>query len=164
MAVQGVKFQEIVDGAAPSTQRLHAWPLLSQAAEMLGVSLSGLSRAMDAQGIVKHRLGRRSRRIAPVAVLDLAVQYGADVAVVADAVMSVAERSGAEPRFIAGVEQDIGAWFAGNALQAPGPQEDELARVLEAMRETIGVEATNVILERAGLSGRAAAASARDSS
>jgi hypothetical protein len=161
MTVASSQFQETIDGAASSTQRLHAWPSLSQAAGMLGVSLSALSRAMDSQEIVKHRLGRRARKIAPVAVLDLAVQYGADVAQVADELMSIAEHSGAEQRYVAGVEQDIGAWFAGNALQASGPREDELARVLAAMRETLGAEATGAILERAGLSGQAVAASVR---
>lgn len=163
MAVERSQLEDPIGGAAPSTQRLRAWPSLSQAAELLGVSLSALSRAMDAQGIVKHRLGRRARKIAPVAALELAVQYGADVAQVADELMSIAERFGTGRRPVAGVEEEIGAWFAGNAMQAPGPQADELARVLEAMRETIGAKETDAILARAGIN-PAAAASARDPS
>jgi len=39
---------------------------------------------MDAPRIPKHQLGGRTRKIAPVALLDLAVENGADVARVAD--------------------------------------------------------------------------------
>ncbi len=151
MASARSTFPVAADGAAVVTQRLRAWPSLSQAAQMLGLSLSALSRAMDAQGIVKHRLGRRARKIAPVALLDLAVEYGADIAKVADHAMGIAERSGVAEHVIAGVEQDMGAWFAARAMQAAGPREDQLSILIEQMRETIGEQATDAMLTRAGI-------------
>lgn len=118
---------------------------------MLELSLSALSRAMDTHRIPKHQLGGRARKIAPVALLDLAVEYGADVAAVADEVMSIAERSGVAEPLIAATEQDMGAWFAGQAMQATGSSEDRLSAVIEEMRDAIGTEATDAILARAGV-------------
>jgi hypothetical protein len=149
-------FTDAFGGAAPSRERLRAWPSLSQAAQMLELSLSALSRAMDAHKIPKHRLGGRARKIAPVALLDLAVEYGADVAEVADEVMSIAERSGVAGPLIAATEQDMGAWFAGQAMQATGPSEDRLSAVIEEMRNAIGTEAADAILARAGVTAPAA--------
>ncbi len=106
---------------------------------------------MDAHKIPKHQLGGRVRKIAPVALLDLAVEYGADVAKVADEVMSIADRSGVAKRLIAATEQDMGAWFAGQAMQATGPSEDQLSAVIEEMRDAIGTEAAEAILARAGV-------------
>jgi hypothetical protein len=40
----------------------------------------------------------------------------------------------------------MGAWFAGQAMQATGPREDQLSAVIEEMREAIG---TDAILARA---------------
>jgi hypothetical protein len=125
---------------------------------MLDLSLSALSRAMDAHEIPKHQLGGRTRKIAPVALLDLAVEYGADVAKVADNMMSIAERSGVSEPLIAATEQDMGAWFAGQAMQATDPREDQLSAVIDEMRETIGTDATDAILTRAGVTAPAAAA------
>jgi len=147
--------------AAPSRERVRAWPSLSQAAQMLGLSLSALSRAMDAKQVPKHRLGGRARKIAPVALLDLAVDYGADVAKVADEAMVVAERSGVAEPLIATIEQEMGAWFAKQAVQAPGPSEDRLAALIDTMREAIGVDAAQDILTRAGITPAGAVASAR---
>ena len=144
-------FAVAVEGSLPSTERLRAWPSLSQAAQILDLSLSALSRAMDAHKIPKHQLGRRARKIAPVALLDLAVEYGANVAKVADHVMSIAERSGGAEPLIAATEQDMGAWFAERAIQAPDPREDELSALIETMREAIGTEATEAILARASV-------------
>ncbi len=118
---------------------------------MLDLSLSALSRAMDAHKIPKHQLGRRVRKIAPVALLDLAVEYGADVAEVADEMMNIAKRSGVTEHLIAATEQDMGAWFAGQAMQATGPSEDQLSAVIEEMRDAIGAEAAEAILARAGV-------------
>jgi hypothetical protein len=154
-------FATATNGAVPSRERVRAWPSLSQAAQMLGLSLSALSRAMDAQKIPKHRLGGRARKIAPVALLDLAVKYGADIAKVADEMMSIAERSGLAEPLIAATEQDIGAWFAEQATQATGPQEDQLAALIDAMRDAIGADAAQDILARAGVTAPAAAASGR---
>ncbi len=126
---------------------------------MLDLSLSALSRAMDAQKIPKHQLGGRTRKIAPVVLLDLAVEYGADVAKVADDVMSIAERSGVSEPLIAATEQDMGAWFAGQAMQATGPREDQLSAVIEEMREAIGTDDADAILARAGVTAPAAVAS-----
>jgi hypothetical protein len=152
-------FAAAVDAGSPSRERLRAWPSLSQAAQMLGLSLSAFSRAMDAHKIPKHQLGGRARKIAPVALLDLAVEYGADVAKVADEVMGIAERSGvAEPLFVA-IEQDMGVWFAEQARRATGPREDELSALIEAMREEIGTDAAEAILARAGVTAPAPAAS-----
>ena len=154
-------FAAAANGAAPSRERVRAWPSLSQAAPMLGLSLSALSRAMDAQKIPKHRLGGRARKIAPVALLDLAVEYGADVAKVADEAMSIAERSHVAKPLVAAIEQDIGAWFAEQATRSTGPQEDQLAALIDAMRDAIGVDAAHDILDRAGITAPAATASAR---
>jgi hypothetical protein len=128
---------------------------------MLGLSLSALSRAMDARKIAKHQLGGRARKIAPVALLDLAVEYGADVAKVADEVMGIAEGSGVAEPLIAAVEQDVGAWFAEQARRATGPREDQLSAVIEAMREAIGTDAADAIVARAGVTAPASAASER---
>ena len=118
--------------------------------------MSALSRAMDAQKIPKHQLGGRARKIAPVALLDLAVEYGADVAKVADEVMTIAERSGVAEHLIAATEQDMGAWFAGRAMQATGPSEDHLSAVIDEVRDAIGTEAADAILARAGVTAPAA--------
>jgi len=126
---------------------------------MLGLSLSALSRAMDAHNIPKHRLGGRARKIAPVALLDLAVEYGADVAEVANEVIGIAERSGVAEPVIAAIEQDMGAWFAAQATRANGPQEDQLLALIGAMHEAIGVDATQDIFTRAGITAPAAAIS-----
>ncbi|MGA8365142.1 MAG: hypothetical protein WB709_11570 [Solirubrobacteraceae bacterium] len=154
-------FATTVDGSVTSRERVRAWPSLSQAAQMLGISLSALSRAMDAKTISKHRLGGRARKIAPVALLDLAVEYGADVAKVADEVMAIAERSGVAEPLIAATEQEMGAWFAEQAVQAPGPSEDRLAALIDAMREVIGADAAQDILARAGITPAGAVASER---
>jgi len=151
MATARSTFLDAIGDAVLSTERLRAWPSLSQAAQMLGLSLSALSRAMDSEQIPKHLLGRRVRKVEPVALLDLAVEYGADVAKVADELMTIAERSGVAEPLIATVEQDMGAWFAGQAARAAGPREAQLSAVIEAMRDTIGVEAANAILARAGV-------------
>lgn len=151
MAIARSAFLDALSDVSPSTERLRAWPSLSQAAQMLGLSLSALSRAMDSEQIPKHLLGRRVRKIEPVALLDLAVEYGADVAKVADELMTIAERSGVAEPLIAIIEQDMGAWFAGQAARAAGPREAQLSAVIEAMQDTIGVEAANAILARAGV-------------
>jgi hypothetical protein len=152
-----------VDGSSSmsSRERVRAWPSLSQAAQMLGLSLSALSRAMDAKQIPKHRLGGRARKIAPAALLDLAVAYGADVAKVADEAMAVAERSGVAEPLLAATEQDIGAWFADQAVHATGPHEDRLAALIDAMREAIGADAADAIVTRAGVTAPAAIISGR---
>jgi hypothetical protein len=106
---------------------------------------------MDARRIPKHQLGGRARKIAPVALLDLAVEYGADVAKVADEVMDIAERSSVAEPLIAATEQDIGSWFAEQARHATGPQEDQLSALIEEMREAIGTDAAAAILARAGV-------------
>ena len=154
-------FATAAKGTALSRERVRAWPSLSQAAQMLDLSLSALSRAMDAQKIPKHRLGGRARKIAPVALLDLAVEYGADVAKVADEAMSIAERSGVAEPLVATTEQDIGAWFATQATQATGPQEDQLAALIDAMRDAIGTDAAQDVLARAGFTSAGATASGR---
>ncbi|MGA9284913.1 MAG: hypothetical protein WBV85_05670 [Solirubrobacteraceae bacterium] len=151
MATARPTFFDAVGDTAPSTERLRAWPSLSQAAQVLGLSLSALSRAMDSEQIPKYLLGRRVRKIEPVALLDLAVEYGADVVKVADELMTIAERSGVAKPLIATIEQDMGAWFAGQAARAAGPREAQLSAVIEAMQDTIGVEAANAILVRAGV-------------
>jgi hypothetical protein len=151
-------FAATVDAGTSSREWVRAWPSLSQAAQMLGLSLSALSRAMDARKIPKHLLGGRARKIAPVALLDLAVEYGSDVAKVADEVMSIAERSSVAEPLISAVEQDIGAWFAEQARRATGPQDNQLAAVIEAIREEIGADAAKAILARAGVTAPGATA------
>jgi len=116
---------------------------------------------MDAQEIPKHQLGGRARKIAPVALLDLAVAYGADVAKIADEVMAIAERLGVAESLIAATEQDMGAWFAEQAMQASGPREAELSALIEAMHDAIGADATQDILARAGVTAPVATASGR---
>jgi hypothetical protein len=158
MAYARSTFAGAVRAGAPSRERLRAWPSLSQAAQMLDLSLSALSRAMDAHKIPKHQLGGRTRKIAPVALLDLAVEYGADVAKVADDVMSIAERSGVPEPLIAATEQDMGAWLAGQVVKAAGPHEDQLSTLIDEMRDAIGTDATDAILARASVTAPAAAA------
>ena len=153
MAAEASTFARATNGRTPSREHLRAWPSLSQAAQMLGLSLSALSRAMDTQKIPKHKLGGRARKIAPVALLDLAVEYGADVAKVADEVMTIAERSHVAGPLIAATEQYIGVWFADQAAQARGHREDQLAVLIDAMRDAIGANAAQDILARAGLTG-----------
>jgi hypothetical protein len=159
MAAARSTFADAACGTTPSRERLRAWPSLSQAAQMLDLSLSALSRAMDAHKIPKHQLGGRTRKIAPVALLDLAVEYGADVAKVADDVMNIAEDSGVSEPLVMAIEQDMGAWFATQAMQASGPREDQLAAVIGEMREAIGTDAADAILARAGVTVLAEAAS-----
>ena len=113
---------------------------------------------MDARKIPKHQLGGRARKIAPAALLELAVEYGADVAKVADEVMDIAERSGVAESLIAAIEQDIGAWFAEQARRATGPVEDQLSALIQEMREAIGTDAADAIVARAGVTVPAAAA------
>jgi hypothetical protein len=102
---------------------------------------------------VAFALQALDRKIAPVALLDLAVEYGADVAKVADEVMTIAERSHIAGPLIAATEQDIGVWFADQAAQAPGHREDQLAALIDAMCDAIGANAAQDILARAGLTG-----------
>jgi hypothetical protein len=128
---------------------------------MLGLSLSALSRAMDVKKIPKHRLGGRTRKIAPASLLDLALEYGADVAKVADEAMAIAERSGVAAPLIAATEQDMGAWFAEQAMQAPGPPEDRLTALIDTMREAIGADGARDILARAGITPAGATVSER---
>jgi hypothetical protein len=159
MAAEPFIFAHVADGRTPSREHLRAWPSLSQAAQMLGLSLSALSRAMDARQISKHRLGGRARKIAPVSLLDLAVEYGADIGKVADEAMAIAEHSHVAEPVIAATEQDIGAWFADQALQATHPQKDQLAALIDAMRDAIGADAAQDVLARAGLTAADAATS-----
>jgi hypothetical protein len=159
MAVEPSTFAHVANGRRPSREHLRTWPSLSQAAQMLGLSLSALSRAMDAQKIPKHRLGGRARKIAPGALLDLAVEYGADIGKVADEAMAIAEHSHVAEPLIAATEQDIGAWFADQALQATHPQKDQLAALINAMRDAIGADAAQDVLARAGLTAADAATS-----
>ena len=93
------RFESAVATASPSPEHLQSWPTLTRAAALIGVSLPVLSRAMNASGITKHPFGRRDKKIAPVNVLDLALQYGADVNLVAERLMEAAEESGAPRRF-----------------------------------------------------------------
>jgi hypothetical protein len=116
---------------------------------------------MDAHRVPKHQLGGRARKIAPVALLDLAVEYGADVAKVADEVMAIAEHSGVAESLIPATEQEMGAWFAEQAVQAGGPREAELSALVEAMYDAIGADATQDILARAGVTAPVATASGR---
>lgn len=152
------RFTKAVSGAAPSMGRLQAWPTLTAAAEMLGISLSALSRTMDADGITKHAAGRRGKRIAPVNVLDLAVVYAVDANEAAEQLMEFAESSGAEQQFIDGAEEDIGAWFAGAARNARSP-EVSVEQLVDAVREIVAPNVADAILARAGLRGGSAGAS-----
>ena len=67
--------------------------------------------------------------------------------------MTIAERSHVAGPLIAATEQDIGVWFADQAAQAPGHREDQLAALIDAMRDAIGANAAQDILARAGLTG-----------
>jgi hypothetical protein len=87
------------------------------------------------------------------------VGVSADVAKVADEVMTIAERAGVAESVTAAIEQDMGAWFAGQAMRATGPGEDQLSAVIEEMREAIGNEAADAILARAGVTPSTAATS-----
>lgn len=75
--------------------------------------------------------------------------------------MTIAERSHVAGPLIAATEQDIGVWFADQAAQAPGHREDQLAALIDAMRDAIGANAAQDILARAGLTGSDATSSRR---
>lgn len=153
MAENQFTFESAIGTAAPSTEHLVAWPTLTQAAVLLKRSLPAVSRVVDARGIPKHRLGGRSRKLAPVVVLDLAIHYGVDVAATADGLMTIAEQSGAPARFIKTTEDDIGAWFAGQARQVPQPSGDQLQALVDAVHDVADDDVATAILRRAGLIG-----------
>lgn len=142
------QFRQAANAARPSVGRLAAWPTLGRVAEMLGIAASTLSRAVDAKGITKYEAGRRDKKLAPDAVLDLAVVYAVDVNDVAEALMAYAEASGAEQKFVDGVEETVGAWLAGRAQQASA---GDLDAVVAALRELAAPDVAEAILARAGL-------------
>jgi excisionase family DNA binding protein len=146
-------FGTAIDVTGTSTEYLRAWPSLTQAARMLGVSLSTVSRAMDENGIPKHEVGRRTRKIAPVALLQLAVVYGADVAGVADQAMTIAEQSGVATHLVAAIEADLGRWFEEQAKQAAALPESQLSSLIDAVYAAVGADAAQVIPARAGITG-----------
>lgn len=115
---------------------------------------------MDREQVPKRLLGRRDKRVAPVSVLHFARVYGADVDGVADALMKLAEASGANQRYIDSVEQDIGAWMEVRARQAT-PYEDAppLETLMEAVRELASPQEAQAIFERAGIMGSGEAGS-----
>jgi len=143
-------FNQVVAPANPSAERLGAWPTLGKAAEILGIAASTLSRAVDAKGITKYEYGRRDKKLAPDAVLDLALVYAVDVNEVAERLMLHAEASRAASRFVDGVERTVGAWLAGQALQA-NAQPGDLHAVVAAVRELAAPEVAEAILARAGV-------------
>ncbi|MGI8729076.1 MAG: hypothetical protein ACR2LK_03660 [Solirubrobacteraceae bacterium] len=107
---------------------------------------------MDQEQVPKHLLGRRDKRVAPASVLHFARVYGADVDVVADALMKLAEASGADQRYIDSVEHEIGAWMEARARQAT-PYEDapSLENLMKAVRELASPQAAQAIFKRAGI-------------
>lgn len=141
-------FADTALDAATSRVHLRAWPSLSQAAPMLDLSLSALSRAMDARQIPKHPLGR-ARKIAPVALLNLAREYGADASQVAADTLTLAERSGVPQSIVDDIERDVDLWFRDWALNAPPPPYT-LAEIVEAGRAALGDEAVQRVLAMNG--------------
>ena len=146
------QFKPVVAPVRPSAERLGAWPSLGRAAEILSIPASTLSRAVDAKGITKHEYGRRDKKLAPDAVLELALVYAVDVNEVAERLMLYAEASGAGARFVDGVERTAGAWLAGRARQASA-QSGDLDAVVAAVRELVAPELAEAILARAGIMG-----------
>lgn len=143
-------FRRGAESARPSTARLRAWPSLAKAAEMLGLVPSTLSRAVDARDIAKYSFGRRDKKLAPDAVLDLALVYNANVNDVADQLMDYGEQSGAEASYLDSMEETIGSWFAGQARKAslePG----DLEALIDAVRELSAPAVAEAILARAGV-------------
>lgn len=149
---QRQRFDKIVAANAPSRERLLAWPTLGRAAEMIGIPASTLTRAADKDGIEKYPFGRRDKKLAPDAVLDLARAYAANVNDVAEQLMVYAEESGAAPRYVNGVEKTIGAWLAGQARSARSTPE-EVEAIVAAIREVATPELADAIFARAGLTG-----------
>jgi hypothetical protein len=74
--------------------------------------------------------------ISVLVLLDMAVEYGADGAKVAEDMMSIAERSDFAEALIAASEQYIGAWFG---EQAPARARASLAAVAsEPLTDLLG--------------------------
>lgn len=154
-------FEKLIAQAAPSTAHLRAWPSLTQAAELLGMGLPTLTRALDARGVTKHPLGARTKKVAPVDVLDLCLDYGADTAEVAARLVELAMSAGVEPRYVQSVEDDLGSWFAGRARSAPARAADDIEALMQAVRAVADPDVADAILARAGLTGGAADARLR---
>ena len=144
------RFTQIAELPQQSRSQLLAWPTIAAAAKIIGLSPSTLTRAVDRRGITKYGFGRRDKKLAPDAVLDLALEYAADVYVVAEQLMLLAEHSGAAQEFVDGVEQTIDAWLAGQARMARS-EPDELEIIVRAIRETASPEIAAAIFARAGI-------------
>lgn len=143
---------QAVAAATPSPEHVVAWPTLSRAADLIGKNVSVLSRAMESEGVPKYPAGRRDKKIAPVSTLHFARIYGANVDAVADALMTEAENSGAAPRFVAAVEQDIGAWLAGRSRRARLDDDaPSLEALVQAVTDFASPELAAAILDRAGI-------------
>jgi len=146
------QFQDVVAGAAPDESLLVAWPTISRAAGLIGKSASVLGRAMDSDGVPKHLLGRRDKKIAPTKALHYARIYGADVDAVADALMQIAEESGAPVSAVASVEQDIGAWMAGRARRAARDDDaPSVQTLMAAVKALTSAEDAEAIFAEAGI-------------
>jgi hypothetical protein len=145
-------FAEVIRQAAPSAGLLRAWPTLSRAADLIERPLSTLTRAMTSDGTPRYRLGRRDKKVAPVAVLHYARVYGADVDHVAAALVDDAEKSGTDAEFVESVERDVSAWMEGRAraarVRTTAPTLEDLVAVVQRLSAP---EQAEQILRAAGI-------------
>jgi hypothetical protein len=125
-----------------SSTSLNVYPNITEAAKMLGVSASTLSRRDDLAGEAR---GERDVVLAPGEVLRLGAIYRKrSQNDVAQALLDLAERANPQERRI--VEAELEAYFAGNTL---ADERQELLRRARRLLDQEGVAELEAILARA---------------
>jgi hypothetical protein len=125
-----------------SSTSLNAYPNITEAAKMLGVSASTLSRRDDLAGEAR---GERDVVLAPAEVLRLGAIYRKrSLNDVAQALLDLAERADPQERRI--VEAELEAYFAGDTLV---DERQELLRRARRLLDQEGMAELEAILARA---------------
>lgn len=97
----------------PGREVTEAWPTLRQAAQLIGISPSTLSRRHD----VGSQTAGRYRRLSPISVLSLASHYRKSVLnEVAAALIDLAGDQA--PEHVDAIERDVEAYFSKTPVQA----------------------------------------------
>jgi hypothetical protein len=110
-----------------------AWPNLTEAAELVGVSASTLSRQPDLQRIPA---GRRDQRVRPREVLRAAdLHKKRSLNEVAQELIDYAERS--DPRYVESVEEEVEGFFAERTSAAEGTPSRPLSSSAEAFLQEL---------------------------
>jgi hypothetical protein len=135
--------QEVVLVSQPgSSTSLNAYPNITEASKMLGVSASTLSRRGDLAGEPR---GERDVVLAPGEVLRLGAIYRKrSLNDVAEALLDFAERADPQERRI--VEAELEAYFAGHTVAG---ERQELLRRARRLLDQEGVAELEAILARA---------------